>query len=855
LQQSAPNTEITTKRRSSRINKQKVEEMLSVFTSINIPVDDINSNGTIIGTGGFGTVFKAVRFSTSEVVAVKELRKDRLFTPSSRASLYSEITTIASLKHPYILQLVGAHISTPYRIITRYCNGKSLYFRLHKTHPHLTIQQLNRIGYQVAVGMAYLHSMGIVHPDLKTLNILLDEENDSCVADFGLSQMMKENQEIVGGVGTPQYNAPEILLRTPYGRKVDTYSYGVILWEIATGKIPYIDMTHQAIYEHVINRGRRLPIPNEHPDGLKKLISRCWSHNPNDRPEFDEIIKMWTSGTVYFQSPATPFLPKKQKTMPPIDFNYVSKNNFCHSQSTFQLKTPTLFCCFLSYILKENEFVSFFDLSGLNLFIKAIKSKQLHQITAAVRLGLRIPDSLLNKTMLLLDDIFEFLDKNPSSGNGYIFRFLNRFNLEKFSAPLINALYESADQIVNQETFDAVSNLLSKCDSKLKKGNFSKFSLIMRNKFHIPIPFCQLLIDKCHDNYSDLIIDILYGCLTSYLVEPFNSFLAKTVSSKPEILTAICSYPSVFTLIQSVLESPNAPAALYLLFLIASSQETALTLVGNPILDKLMQLQVYRTHVLAILEHLVSYESFCSKSLNLSQIVAFVDIHFKQHIEIPNAMRFLAIISSHQTGAHVLDENRIPDMLVQLFFEPTDFDSLVFLPIFRNFATFNIKIPLIDLIISCLFQDVILFKNKSDVLETLIQISQTHSIDINASDIEKVVLQPIDTENPRQNFLILKLLSVVCAFDLRRLQSRLLFFVLSILNSPQLHYPEIISEAGKLITSLPNCPEITEAINECEVQRFFQEYFTTFTENDSNKLLIEEILQPLFNGRLSRLSE
>ena len=266
--------------------KRRIQELLGQFKSINIEIEDLSLEGQI-GAGGFGTVYKATRLSTAEIVAVKELRSNRL-TMSSWASLYAEVETMCGVRHPFVLELVGAHITDPYRIITRYCPHKSLFERLHRPPPNfplLTSTRLTIIAYQVSIGMAHLHSLSIVHRDLKTLNILLDEEDDGCVADFGLSGMMKDNQELCGGVGTPHYTAPEVLAHSRYGPKVDIFSFAVVLWEMLMKTVPYGEMSHMEIYEHVVTRGWRLPIPHDTPEGLKKLITRCWSKSPNDRPE------------------------------------------------------------------------------------------------------------------------------------------------------------------------------------------------------------------------------------------------------------------------------------------------------------------------------------------------------------------------------------------------------------------------------------------------------------------------------------------------------------------------------------------------------------------------------------------
>ena len=365
--------------------KQKMDKELAVFESIDIPCEDIKLDQKL-GCGGFGTVYCAVRLSTSELLAVKEVRSDRL-TMATWASLYSEVATMAPLKHKFVLELVGVHIKEPYRIITRYCPGKSLFDRLHRTastqssqasplnqipknfqnsqvpkktviinvpRPEivkklpakseakplmpLTPENLTAIAYQVAVGMSFLHSNGIVHRDLKTMNILLDDSNVAKIADFGLAGIMKDNKELIGGVGTPHYTAPEVLERKRYGPKVDVYSYGIILWEMANKQIPFRDKTHQEIFDAVVNRKWRLPINPNVPSNLKNLITKCWADNPNDRPDFSEIVQMFEDGQIVFQG-CKPISTEKldpPKKCPPLHIKYLTSILKNSSDTNFQ---------------------------------------------------------------------------------------------------------------------------------------------------------------------------------------------------------------------------------------------------------------------------------------------------------------------------------------------------------------------------------------------------------------------------------------------------------------------------------------------------------------------------------------
>jgi serine/threonine protein kinase len=104
---------------------------------------------------------------------------------------------------------------------------------------------------------------------------------------------MKDQQELVSGVGTPHSTAPEILKRKRYGLKVDVYSFGEILCEIESGNLPFRDTSASDIFDFVVTHGYQLPLPQSTPDPLKELITRCWHAHPTERPELRTICSRW----------------------------------------------------------------------------------------------------------------------------------------------------------------------------------------------------------------------------------------------------------------------------------------------------------------------------------------------------------------------------------------------------------------------------------------------------------------------------------------------------------------------------------------------------------------------------------
>lgn len=149
------------------------------------------------------------------------------------------------------LQFIAACRKPPvYCIITEYMSQGTLRMYLHKKEPYsLSTETILRLALDISRGMQYLHSQGVIHRDLKSHNLLLNDEMRVKVADFGTSCLETQCRASKGNMGTYRWMAPEMIKEKPYTRKVDVYSFGIVLWELTTALVPFQGMTPvQAAY-------------------------------------------------------------------------------------------------------------------------------------------------------------------------------------------------------------------------------------------------------------------------------------------------------------------------------------------------------------------------------------------------------------------------------------------------------------------------------------------------------------------------------------------------------------------------------------------------------------------------------
>ncbi|VDM43720.1 unnamed protein product [Toxocara canis] len=243
-----------------------------------IPFESI-TNLEWLGSGSQGAVFMGKL--NGKVVAVKKV-KDREET---------DIKHLQHLNHQNVIKFQGVCTQAPcYCVVMEYCGQGQLY-EVIKSGRQISKDQFAEWARQIADGMNYLHQKRIIHRDLKSPNILVDDNDILKICDFGTShQWDKQKSTVMSFCGTPAWMAPEIIKKEPSSEKVDIWSFGVVLWELLTQEVPYKDVDSMAIIWGVGSSNLSLPIPDTAPEGMKLLLRQCWSIKPRNRPSFLHIL-------------------------------------------------------------------------------------------------------------------------------------------------------------------------------------------------------------------------------------------------------------------------------------------------------------------------------------------------------------------------------------------------------------------------------------------------------------------------------------------------------------------------------------------------------------------------------------
>jgi len=253
--------------------------------------------GEQIGTGSYGIVYRGVWKGVD--VAIKRFIKQKL-DERHLLEFRAEVACLSELRHPNIVLFIGACLRMPNLcLITEWVKQGSLNSILASGSASSSAQVKlpwplrMRMLRDAARGVHYLHSLEppIVHRDLKSSNLLVDESFNVKVADFGFARI-KEDNATMTRCGTPAWTAPEVIRGDRYSESADVYSFGIIMWEVLTRKVPYDGRNFMGVTLDVLE-GKRPPVPGDCPKDYRTMMKSCWKAKMDKRPTMGQVVQFF----------------------------------------------------------------------------------------------------------------------------------------------------------------------------------------------------------------------------------------------------------------------------------------------------------------------------------------------------------------------------------------------------------------------------------------------------------------------------------------------------------------------------------------------------------------------------------
>jgi len=456
----------------------------------------------LIGKGGYASVWLVEDKNNGQQFALKEISSLGM-NEKRKKEFFREVKTMVKLSHPFLLKIQGYSPIEPFLIITDYMPNGSVHnaYQNENSQKILTGTIKTKIAMGISHVMMHLHSNGIIHRDIKSMNVLLDDNYLPKLCDFGISRFVDTSSAILtSNLGTPHWMAPEALYGEEYSFPVDVYSYGMFLYEMLVHSIPWHGLPALAVSKKVVVEKKRPIIPENTPNSLRLLILACWSHDPNERPTFKSIYHYFKKSKIYFSDTDRSeimdfslFLDKYSKTdvKPDLDVATASMKRLQKiSLMLNSIKEPDTMIAHLDWIYQNIQ-------KSQNVYI-FIKDK--HYLNLPIRKNEFI-DSCLdicyfvfsNYSMLITSewaDILEYIVKKRIQKSIVLFQFLCLYPTSS-NIPLFGVFYNHFEVFLcSKYASDFLIGLFTALDSQI---------------------FKETCIDKC--------IDIFINCIGNYEME------------------------------------------------------------------------------------------------------------------------------------------------------------------------------------------------------------------------------------------------------------------------------------------------------------------------------------------------
>lgn len=243
-----------------------------------------------LGKGGFGKVLKVSKLNalgedTGNIFAMKILKKEFILKNKMKKTTMLEREILLNISHPFIVKLYYSFQSAhKLYMVMEYYGGGSLYYHLER-EGRFEENMVRFFGAEMLLAVRHLHQNGVVYRDLKLENVLLDSRGHIALTDFGLSKEIDPSKGLLAKTfcGTPLYVAPEMVFRRKYGFEVDWWAFGIIMYELCCGRVPFASRTAEKVLWKIVNSTPNFFSKEFFSDDSQSLIENLLRKNPTRR--------------------------------------------------------------------------------------------------------------------------------------------------------------------------------------------------------------------------------------------------------------------------------------------------------------------------------------------------------------------------------------------------------------------------------------------------------------------------------------------------------------------------------------------------------------------------------------------
>ncbi|XP_067292169.1 NUAK family SNF1-like kinase 1 [Pseudorasbora parva] len=244
-----------------------------------------------LGRGTYGKVKKAIERHSGREVAIKSIKKEKIKDEQDMVHIRREIEIMSSLRHPHIISIYEVFENKDKIVIVMEYASKGELYDYISERRRLTERETRHFFRQIVSAVHYCHKNGVVHRDLKLENVLLDENCNIKIADFGLSNLYHKDKLLQTFCGSPLYASPEIVNGRPYrGPEVDSWALGVLLYTLVYGSMPFDGGDHKNLIRQISNGEYREPSQSSDARGLIRWMLMV---NPERRATVEDIANHW----------------------------------------------------------------------------------------------------------------------------------------------------------------------------------------------------------------------------------------------------------------------------------------------------------------------------------------------------------------------------------------------------------------------------------------------------------------------------------------------------------------------------------------------------------------------------------